>query len=111
MVVKLALWPTLSVNSGSFKITDKVGHSANFTTIGAATLDDVVQQINGNTNISVVATITDLGLKITDNSGGAGQLIVADGDTLQKVATGLGIAATTSGSSITGANINTIGNA
>src|SRR5262249_41023352 len=92
---------------GTFKITDKSGKSATISTVGLKTLDDVVSAING-ASISVTATITDTGLKLSDYSGGSGQLAVIDLDS-KKTGTSLGIVQATSTNTIPGSDIAHIG--
>jgi flagellar hook-associated protein 2 len=96
------------VGRGQFRITDKSGASAVIDTTSAVTLDDVVNDINTSTNISVRASIKDNHLVLTDTSGGtASNLIVQDLGTGTS-ATDLGIASNTTGTSITGTAINYI---
>jgi flagellar hook-associated protein 2 len=94
------------VGRGQFRITDKSGATAVIDTSNAVTLDDVVNDINTATNISVRATIKDNHLVLTDTSGGsASNLIVQDLGTGTS-ATNLGISGSTTSNTITGTNIN-----
>jgi flagellar hook-associated protein 2 len=57
------------VRRGVFRITDGGGHSAVIDISGSVSLDDVVKKINTSLDISVRATISGDGLKLTDTSG------------------------------------------
>jgi flagellar hook-associated protein 2 len=94
------------VGRGEFSITDRAGGSAVINTSNAVTLDDVVNDINTATGISVRASISDNHLVLTDTSGQtAGNLIVQDLGSGSSAAD-LGITGNTAGSTITGTNIN-----
>lgn len=80
------------VSRGKIKITDSAGTSTTIDLTKAVTLDDVIGAINADTSISVTATVSGDGLKITDGAGGTGELTIAD-DAGSTTATDLGIAA------------------
>jgi flagellar hook-associated protein 2 len=69
------------VRLGSFTITNSSGQvgAVNLTTSGAQTVGDVIDAIN-KLNINVEAKLNDNGdgFYLIDNSGGAGQMVVAD---------------------------------
>ncbi|HEX4053571.1 MAG TPA: flagellar filament capping protein FliD [Tepidisphaeraceae bacterium] len=95
------------VPAGQFRITDASGNSAVINTSNDVNLDDVVSQINNADGIAVHASVTDQGLVITDQSGGAGTLSIQDingGTTAQS----LGIVGTGTGGTLIGSNINYI---
>ena len=96
------------VGRGEFRITDRSGASAVINTSSAVTLDDVVNDINTATNISVRASIQNNHLVLTDTSGAtASNLIVQDlGDGTS--AKDLGIASNVASNVSTGTNINYI---
>jgi flagellar hook-associated protein 2 len=94
------------VGRGQFRITDRSGASAVINTSNAVTLDDVVNDINSATNISVRASIKDNHLVLSDTSGQtASNLIVQDLGNGTSAAN-LGITANTASSTVTGSNIN-----
>jgi len=71
------------IQRGSIKITDRSGASATIDLSGALTIQDVIDAINNNADISVTAEIDyDSGynvgdaIKLTDTSGGTGNFIV-----------------------------------
>lgn len=96
------------VSRGKIVVTDKSGATATVDLSLATTLEEVVATINSNDDASVTASIEDERLVITDASGGAGQLKVANA-TGSTTASDLGIAATTAGDSITSSQIHTLG--
>ena len=93
------------IQRGQFRITDGSGASSVIDTSADVSLDDVVKQINTATNINVHASVTDQGIVITDQSGGAAQLTVKDlnGGTS---AASLGISGTSTAGTLTGTDIN-----
>jgi flagellar hook-associated protein 2 len=95
------------VAAGQFRITDASGNSAVIDTSSDVNLDDVVNQINNASGISVHATVSDNGLVLTDESGGDGTLTVQDlnGGT---TAANLGIKGTATDGVLTGSDINYI---
>jgi flagellar hook-associated protein 2 len=66
---------------GVLSLTDRSGGAANVNLSTAETLDDVVTAINAAA-VSIEASVNDArnGIKLTDTSGGTGNLIVANGD-------------------------------
>ncbi len=79
------------VQRGQIRITDRTGASAVIDLSYARTVDDALDAINTNTGINVTAAAERDSFKLTDNSGGSGNLKVqevAGG----KTATGLGLA-------------------
>ena len=84
-------------------ITLSSGTMLNVSLNGAATVGDVVNDINNATgnNGSLVASLVNGGIQLTDNSGGSGTLSVADENgRLGRASLGLNVAA--SGNTITG---------
>ncbi len=94
------------VRRGKIQITDGSGANAIVDLSRAITVDDVLEAINGASTIAVTAAIDGDTLKITDNSGGAGNLII-DNVLGSFTATDLGIKGSVSGA-ITGTAIRTI---
>jgi flagellar hook-associated protein 2 len=94
------------VGRGEFRITDRSGASAVIDTTKAVTLDDVVNDINTASNISVRASIQNNHLVLTDTSGAtSSNLIVQDlGD--GSSAKDLGIATNVASNVASGSNIN-----
>jgi len=84
-------------------ITLSSGTTLNVSLKGAATVGDVVNDINNTTgnNGSLVASIVNGGLQLTDNSGGSGTLSIAD-DSGASVVQALGLNVTASGNTING---------
>lgn len=76
---------------GKIKITDRSGESATIDLTYARTVDDVLEAINENGAVSVTASIQGDAIKLTDGSGGAGNLIVTEVSG-GKTAAGLGLA-------------------
>ncbi len=81
----------LGVQRGKIRITDRSGASAVIDLSFARTVDDVLNAINGSTDISVTASTAGDSFTLTDNSGGSGNLKVQD-ISGGKTAAGLGIA-------------------
>jgi flagellar hook-associated protein 2 len=79
------------IQRGSIRITDRNGDKALIDLSTAQSVDDVIKAINNNTSINVTATAEGDHFKLTDNTGGTGNLIVQDvaGGT---TAVGLGLA-------------------
>jgi flagellar hook-associated protein 2 len=89
--------------SPALAITLSSGTVLNVSLSGAATVGDVVNDINNTTgnNGSLVASLANGGIQLTDNSGGSGTLSVADENGASVVqALGLNVAA--SGNTISG---------
>jgi flagellar hook-associated protein 2 len=90
-------------SAAALKITLSSGNTLNVSLNNASTVGDVVSDINNATgnNGSLVASIVNGALQLTDNSGGSGTLSVADENGASVVgALGLNVAA--SGNTITG---------
>jgi flagellar hook-associated protein 2 len=66
------------VSRGQIRITDRSGDSAAIDLSGARTIDDVLAAINNNTGINVTASVVGDKIKLTDNTGGSGNLVVKD---------------------------------
>jgi flagellar hook-associated protein 2 len=66
------------IQRGKIRITDRSGASAVVDLSYARTVDDVLNAINGNTEINVSATAVGDSFKLTDGSGGAGNLKVQE---------------------------------
>ena len=76
---------------GKLRITDRSGASAVVDLSYARTVDDVLDAINGNTDINVTATAVGDTFKLTDGSGGTGNLKVQEVSS-GKTASSLGLA-------------------
>lgn len=97
------------VNRGYVRITDRSGNTGIVDLRNAVTVDDVVDEINTNLDVSVIASISGDGITLTDNTGlTVGDLTVVDVG-LAQTATGLGIVGTSATGSIVGTAINTVG--
>jgi flagellar hook-associated protein 2 len=96
------------IDRGSIIINDRLGSSATIDLTDVTTIDEVLERINDEEDISVTASVDGDHLVITDTSGGGGTLTVtnASGDT---TATDLGIAGSAAGDTLTGTSINYIG--
>lgn len=66
------------VQVGKIRITDRSGVSATVDLVGALTINDVVDRINGATGVGITARIDGDRLIIDDQSGGAGVLSVTE---------------------------------
>ena len=94
------------VGRGQFRITDRSGASAVIDTTSAVTLDDVVNDINTSTDISVRASIQNNHLVLTDTSGKTtSNLIVQDLGTGTSAAN-LGIVSNAASNTVTGTSVN-----
>lgn len=66
---------------GEIDLTDRAGGTATVNLAAAETLGDVIRLINNSTaNVTASLTTARHGLLITDDSGGGGNLVVANGD-------------------------------
>jgi flagellar hook-associated protein 2 len=92
------------VPAGSIEITDRSGGSSTVDLSSAETLADVIDLINAAA-VSVTASVdsSGTGLLLTDTSGGAGTLSVAEVDST--TAATLGILGSASGATLKGANL------
>lgn len=96
------------VRRGRISITDSLGNNAIVDLSMATTINEVIQRINQAAGLSITAEATGDGLTITDQSGGAGALTVANhGGSF--TATDLGIEGTSAEGRIDGASIMSIG--
>ncbi len=97
------------VSRGEIRITDKSGATAEIDLSRAVTVDDVLETINSDSSIGVVARFENDRLVIEDETGGAGTLRVEDlfGS---ETAASFGVAGTAAGAAteITGANVRTV---
>ena len=96
-----------ALDRGRIKITDRSGASATIDLTTVMTVSDVLNAINSEDSISVTASASGDALKITDTSGGVGNLIVANVGQ-DSTATSLGIAGSVAAASITGQQINQV---
>jgi flagellar hook-associated protein 2 len=83
---------------GTLSITNAAGQSASIDLSGAQTVQDVINDIS-NSGIDIAASINAAGdgIQVSDNSGGSGNLVIADGTTpagATAAATALGLAGT-----------------
>ncbi len=97
------------IERGSIRITDRSGNAATVDLSRAVTVDDVINEINNASGVSVTASIDGDKLRITDNTGStASNLIIANVGSKQ-TATSLGIAGNSGGGdTITGQQINSL---
>jgi flagellar hook-associated protein 2 len=96
------------VQRGKIRITDRSGASAVVDLSYARTVDDVLDSINGNTDINVTATAVGDSFKLTDGSGGLGNLKVQEVSG-GKTASSLGLASIdVSAPSATGSDVFTL---
>lgn len=63
---------------GKIKITDRNGDSAEIDLRGARTVDDVLSAINSSSGVNITASVDGDSFKLTDNTGGAGNLTVQE---------------------------------
>jgi len=82
------------VEAGQLSLTDRSGATGVVDLSSARTLQDVIDLINADGTTSIRASVNDAGsgLRLTDASGGSGNIVVAD--VSGSVATGLGLAGT-----------------
>lgn len=67
------------VAAGTIEITDRAGTTAQVDLSAAQTLEDIIAALNAaGTGISASISPSGLGLRLTDNSGGTGNLRIAD---------------------------------
>ncbi len=92
---------------GSIKITDKAGNKATIDLSRAITVQDIIDTINENNTVQVEASVEGDHLVITDTSGGSGNFIIEEVSGGSS-ASSLGILGSTSGTTITGSDINNI---
>ena len=96
------------VQRGKIRITDRSGATGVIDLSYARTVDDVLNAINGNTDISVSATAVGDSFKLTDTSGGSGNLKVQEVSG-GKTASSLGLAnIDTSSATATGGDVFTL---
>ncbi|QDT88641.1 flagellar filament capping protein FliD [Gimesia algae] len=93
----------LGVQRGSIRITDRDGQTEVIDLTRTLTIDDVVDEINGSAT-SIVASIEDDHLVLTDTSSGLGTLKVAEVSG-GKTAADLGILQSVAGSTLTGDSV------
>ena len=92
------------VRRGAIRITDRTGASADIDLSAVHTVEDVLNAINADETIGVTATTADGQLVLTDTSGGAGTLTVADLNGGQ-TAVDLGISGSAAGNVLTGQSV------
>jgi flagellar hook-associated protein 2 len=93
------------VRRGSIRVTDRSGASAVIDLRFARTIDDVLRAINENTSINVTASVVGDAIKLTDNTGGSGNLSVQNVGS-GTTATDLGLASiNTAAATATGSDI------
>src|SRR5690606_30406669 len=96
------------VRAGKISITDRSGAQATIDLTDTTTVNEVLDRLNNADGISINATVNGDGLVITDTSGGAGSLTIANAANTF-TATDLGIVGTSAGGVINGTAINTLG--
>ena len=96
------------IERGRFRIIDRAGNTSILNLSDAVTVDDVVEAINTNLSVSVIASVSGDGLAITDNTGLTNNdLVIADIGT-KTTAASLGISGSSATGSIVGTAINTV---
>lgn len=92
---------------GQLSITDRGGATATIDLAGAKTVQEVLDRISDDINVSVTASLkpSGNGIQITDDTGDTGDLVISD--VSQSTATTLGIAGTfaTTVTAVQGANL------
>lgn len=99
------------ISRGIFKITDRSGATAVIDTTAAVTLDDVIKKINTTLDISVKASTDGDKLVITDLTGKTTSNLVIQDIGGGKAAADLGIVGSVNANSLSGADINYLGQA
>lgn len=97
------------IDRGEVRITDRSGASATIDLTRAITINDVLDQINDNLDISVSAALTDDGITLTDNTGQTtSDLIVQQIGSTDTTAADLGLLGSVAANTLTGTQINTL---
>ena len=91
---------------GTASITNRAGNSATIDFTGASSLQDILDRINAS-GISVSASLKDAGngIQLTDNSGGIGNLVIADGSSTTAAQLGIAGTFTLATTTVRGANL------
>ncbi len=98
------------VKRGSVRVTDRSGATTVIDLSFASTVDDVLKAINDNTTINVTAVASGDSFKLTDNTGGSGNLTVQNVGS-GTTATDLGLAGiNTASAAATGGDVLTLHN-
>ncbi|MEM9414462.1 MAG: flagellar filament capping protein FliD [Planctomycetota bacterium] len=92
-----------------FVAKDNPAQNYNFDLDAYTTLGDFFNAVNTNTGGRITLSIQNRAIVVTDNTGGAGDLIVRDGTAGATSATTLGILTQTADSSVTGVNLDPSG--
>lgn len=92
------------VRAGTIRITDRDGDTADIDLTTAATIQDVLDSINGQTEVRVVARIDGDRLVLEDQTGGTGTLTVAE-VAGGRTAADLGLAGSSASGEITGRDL------
>lgn len=95
------------VARGKIVITDRAGRSDTIDLSTAVTVQDVLDAINASTVVAVDAAVSGDSIRLTDSSGGTGNLAVANAAGYT-TADSLGLAGSVAASTLTGASIRTI---
>lgn len=91
-------------------ITDKDGGTQNFDLFAMSSVGDLIDSINNPANgVNVTASLQDGKLEIVDNTGGSGNLTIADGIGGATTATDLGIAVDADVASVTSVDLDPLG--
>ena len=93
------------VQRGQFRITDRSGATATINIGGAVSVDDVVNAINNNSNISVTARVDGNRLVIDDNTGLSASNLIVSNVSGSHVASDLGISQSVAGDTLTGSDV------
>lgn len=97
------------VDRGEIRITDRSGATATIDLTRAITIDDVLEKINDNLDISVSAALTDDGITLTDNTGQTtSNLIVQQIGSTDTTAADLGLLGDVAADTLVGTQINTL---
>ncbi|MFA9480488.1 flagellin hook IN motif-containing protein, partial [Phycisphaerales bacterium AB-hyl4] len=98
------------VPRGTIRITDRSGASSTVDLTQAMTVNDVLDAINSSMNVNVTASVDGDRLKLTDNTGMAGEMSVADVSG-GGVAAALGLVGATADPELIGEQVNRLGDA
>ncbi len=93
------------VTTGTMRITDRSGASAEINLTGVATIGGVIDAINGNADIAVTATIDDGRIVLSDTSGSTDSDLVVEDLDGGSMAADLGIEKSVASATLTGSTL------
>jgi len=97
------------VDRGKLRITDRAGNSAVVDLSTAITMDDVTETINAASGVNVTASVNGDGLQLTDNTNQTTSNLIVENVGTHSTASTLGLVGNVSSDTITGSQINKIG--